>query len=87
MLILQSASQAIAGLVWGVLADRTSRVRLLSLGCAGWGIVAIFLASATAFWQFALLKVLNGIALARYIRNLQISTTSADDQLKPPRRL
>ncbi|CDI76921.1 transmembrane domain-containing protein, putative [Eimeria praecox] len=42
----------------------TSRVRLLSLGCAGWGTVAIFLASSTFFWQFALLKVLNGVAMA-----------------------
>ncbi|XP_026189623.1 uncharacterized protein LOC34622336 [Cyclospora cayetanensis] len=62
----KSASQAIAGLIWGVLADRSSRVQLLSLGCAGWGIVSIFLGSSTAFWQFALLKVLNGIAMARF---------------------
>ncbi|CDJ58225.1 transmembrane domain-containing protein, putative [Eimeria maxima] len=59
-----SVSQAISGLFWGLLADRTSRVRLLSVGCAGWGIVAIFLASSTFFWQFALLKVLNGVAMA-----------------------
>lgn len=71
--LLQSASQAIAGLMWGALADRTSRVRLLSLGCAGWGVVSIFLGSATSFWQFALLKVLNGIALARYNDGLRIS--------------
>ena len=62
---LQSVSQAISGLFWGLLADRTSRVRLLSIGCAGWGVVAIFLASSTFFWQFALLKVLNGVAMAR----------------------
>ncbi|OEH79047.1 major facilitator family protein [Cyclospora cayetanensis] len=64
LVFYQSASQAIAGLIWGVLADRSSRVQLLSLGCAGWGIVSIFLGSSTAFWQFALLKVLNGIAMA-----------------------
>ncbi|KAL8434531.1 hypothetical protein Efla_000047 [Eimeria flavescens] len=44
--------------------DRTSRVRLLAVGCAGWGIVSIFLGAATSFWQFAFLKVVNGIALA-----------------------
>ncbi|CDJ56648.1 Major facilitator superfamily protein, related [Eimeria maxima] len=60
-----SVSQAISGLFWGLLADRTPRVRLLSVGCAGWGVVAIFLASSTFFWQFALLKVLNGVAMAR----------------------
>ena len=63
--VFQSASQAVAGLIWGVLADRTSRVQLLSLGCAMWGVVSIFLGNATAFWQFALLKVLNGITMAR----------------------
>ncbi|KAL8270204.1 hypothetical protein Esti_005879 [Eimeria stiedai] len=53
-----------ACLAWGALADRTSRVRLLAIGCAGWGVVSIFLGTATSYWQFALLKVLNGVALA-----------------------
>lgn len=65
----KSVSQAISGLLWGLLADRTSRVRLLALGCAGWGVVAVLLASATKFWQFCLLKALNGVAMARYVAN------------------
>ncbi|KAL8453458.1 hypothetical protein Emag_001831 [Eimeria magna] len=59
-----SAARTQAGLAWGALADRTSRVRLLAIGCAGWGVVSIFLGTATSYWQFALLKVLNGVALA-----------------------
>lgn len=51
--------------MWGYLADRTSRVRLLATGCCAWGLVSMFIAMSTQYWQFAFLKVLNGIAMAR----------------------
>ncbi|PHJ20540.1 major facilitator family protein [Cystoisospora suis] len=64
LVFYQSISQALSGLVWGYLADRTSRVRLLASGCCAWGLVSMFIAMSTQYWQFALLKVLNGIAMA-----------------------
>ncbi|CBZ54658.1 hypothetical protein NCLIV_050860 [Neospora caninum Liverpool] len=65
LVFYQSISQALSGLVWGYLADRSSRVRLLATGCCSWGLVSMFLAMGTQYWQFAVLKVLNGIAMAR----------------------
>nr|CEL69375.1 TPA: transporter, major facilitator family protein [Neospora caninum Liverpool] len=64
LVFYQSISQALSGLVWGYLADRSSRVRLLATGCCSWGLVSMFLAMGTQYWQFAVLKVLNGIAMA-----------------------
>ncbi|XP_058515916.1 uncharacterized protein LOC131479426, partial [Ochotona princeps] len=60
----QSISQAVSGLVWGYLADRSSRIRLLAMGCCSWGVVTMLMATGTQYWQFAFLKILNGIALA-----------------------
>lgn len=53
------------GPVWGVLADRRvmTRQRILTLGCLGWGMVTIALASVTLFRQMVLLRALNGAFL------------------------
>ncbi|KAF8820865.1 transporter, major facilitator family protein, partial [Cardiosporidium cionae] len=64
----KSSAHAMSALFWGFLADATSRVTLLSVGCCMWGFVNVFLAMSTSWWHFVILKIFDGIALARSLK-------------------
>ena len=55
---------ACASPLWGSIADTMPRRGLIVAGAVTWGIVTLLLACCTQFWQFILLRMLNGAALA-----------------------
>ena len=80
----QSLASALSVPVWAYLADRSrSRIRLLAKGCMLMGVWAMVGATATAFWQLLIRKVLTGIALSAVT---PISQTVVCD-IVAPRRL
>ena len=62
--LLQSLSMAVAAPVWGVLADTWSRRSLLSTAVFGWAVSSVLNGCATSLGAFAVLRALNGAALA-----------------------
>lgn len=49
--------------VWGYLADRFSRKRIMSIGMISWGFTTMMLAFASNLWHIVLLRSLNGLFL------------------------
>eukprot|EP01054_Gregarina_sp_Poly1_P011028 Gregarina_sp_Poly_1__11027@NODE_87_length_15225_cov_52_775630_g75_i0_p4_GENE_NODE_87_length_15225_cov_52_775630_g75_i0NODE_87_length_15225_cov_52_775630_g75_i0_p4_ORF_typecomplete_len463_score39_06MFS_1/PF07690_16/2e46Sugar_tr/PF00083_24/6_9e25MFS_2/PF13347_6/1_3e10MFS_2/PF13347_6/1e08MFS_1_like/PF12832_7/2_3e13MFS_1_like/PF12832_7/0_00022ATG22/PF11700_8/9_9e11ATG22/PF11700_8/0_017MFS_3/PF05977_13/2_3e11MFS_3/PF05977_13/0_03OATP/PF03137_20/4e10TRI12/PF06609_13/9_7e10TRI12/PF06609_13/3_4e02MFS_4/ len=58
--LAQTMALSVSCPLWGFLADRTSRKRVLCLGCTLWGAVTVGLASVSAYWQVVVLRMLNG---------------------------
>ncbi|KAF8821760.1 transporter, major facilitator family protein, partial [Cardiosporidium cionae] len=71
LIFCQGSAHAMSALFWGFLADSTSRVTLLSIGCCMWGFVNVFLAISTCWWHFVVLKIIDGIALASIAPTIQ----------------
>jgi len=62
--LLQALSMAVAAPVWGVLSDTWPRRSLLSTAVFGWAISSLLNGCATGLASFAVLRALNGVALA-----------------------
>ena len=62
--LLQSLSMAVAAPVWGVLAATWSSRSLLSTAVFGWAVSSVLNGCATSLGAFAVLRALNGAALA-----------------------
>jgi len=66
MSLWQAIFQAVAAPAWGVLADRRifQRRSILAMGCAGWGVATLLLASVDSFVPMVFLRSVNGVMLA-----------------------
>eukprot|EP00929_Paragymnodinium_shiwhaense_P123680 TRINITY_DN9780_c0_g1_i1.p1 TRINITY_DN9780_c0_g1~~TRINITY_DN9780_c0_g1_i1.p1 ORF type:complete len:641 (+),score=109.77 TRINITY_DN9780_c0_g1_i1:215-2137(+) len=64
MSLAQSLFQAAASPIWGALADRHSRKKLLTFSCVAWGVLTLLLASSTTITGMFVLRCLHGSTLS-----------------------
>ena len=64
LMVGQSLALALSSPIWGHLADRYSRVRLLAFGCFSWALWTLLMATAGSFVALLATRILAGMALA-----------------------